>query len=114
MRKLLLRSFYRIYQSVFKMAMPFLPWRRPVLLEGAGSIKKLPGLLEELKIKNVLIVTDSTLMKLGLLDNLIKELGINGCKLVLMLVFSTSLHILFILCFTYFQPILKHKNKIPI
>lgn len=80
MRKLLLRSFYRIYQSVFKMAMPFLPWRRPVLLEGAGSIKKLPGLLEELKIKNVLIVTDSTLMKLGLLDNLIKELGINGCK----------------------------------
>lgn len=80
MKNLILSSYYRAYQTVFKLAMPLLPWRKPVLLEGPGSVKKVPGLLEELKIKNVLIVTDSTLMKLGLLEGLIRELGVNGCK----------------------------------
>ncbi|MCL6259826.1 iron-containing alcohol dehydrogenase [Aquiflexum sp. TKW24L] len=80
MKNLLLSSYYRIYQTGFKLAMPLLPWRKPVLLEGPGCVKKVPSLLEELKIKNVLIVTDSTLMKLGLLDNLIRTLGVNGCK----------------------------------
>jgi alcohol dehydrogenase len=82
MKKIILSSYYRLYQTIFKLAMPVLPWRKPVLLEGPGSVKKVPNLLEELKIKNVLIVTDGTLMKLGLLDNLIKELGANGCKYV--------------------------------
>lgn len=80
MKKLILSSYYRLYQVSFKLAMPLLPWRKPVVLEGPGSVKKVPELLEKLKIKNVLIVTDGTLMKLGLLENLIKELGINGCK----------------------------------
>lgn len=80
MRKLFLIPCYRLYQTAFKLAMPLLPWRKPVLLEGPGSVKKVPGLLEELGIRSVLIVTDSTLMKLGLLDGLISELGANGCK----------------------------------
>jgi alcohol dehydrogenase class IV len=80
MKKLMLSAYYRLYQIIFKLAMPFLPWRKPELVEGAGSVKKLPRLLEDLRIKSVLIVTDRTLMKLGLLDNLIGELGVNGCQ----------------------------------
>jgi alcohol dehydrogenase len=80
MKKLMLSAYYRLYQIIFKLAMPFLPWRKPELVEGAGSVKKLPWLLEDLRIKSVLIVTDRTLMKLGLLDNLIGELGVNGCQ----------------------------------
>jgi alcohol dehydrogenase len=80
MKKFLLSTYYRLYQASFKLAMPLLPWRKPVVMEGPGSVKKVPDLLQRLKIKNVLIVTDSTLMKLGLLDNLITELGVNGCQ----------------------------------
>ncbi|MCR9015846.1 iron-containing alcohol dehydrogenase [Aquiflexum gelatinilyticum] len=80
MRKTILTLYYRLYQASFKLAMPLLPWRKPVVLEGAGCVKNVPDLLQQLKIKNVLIVTDSTLMKLGLLDNLITELGVNGCQ----------------------------------
>lgn len=80
MKRFFLKCGYRLYQSAFKLAMPLLPWRKPVLLEGSGSVKKVPGLLEDLGIRSVLIVTDSTLMKLGLLDGLIAELGVNGCK----------------------------------
>lgn len=72
--------YYRIYQNGFKLAMPLLPWRKPILLEGPGSIKKVPEILGNLKIKNVLIVTDAMLMKLGLLDGLLKALDESGCK----------------------------------
>jgi len=72
--------YYRIYQNGFKLAMPLLPWRKPILLEGPGSIKKVPEILGNLKIKNVLIVTDAMLMKLGLLDGLLKAFDVSGCK----------------------------------
>ena len=69
------KIYYRIYQTGFKLAMPLLPWRKPELLEGQGSIKRVPEILSKLKINNVLIVTDAMLVKLGLLDSLLKALG---------------------------------------
>ncbi|HSR40040.1 MAG TPA: iron-containing alcohol dehydrogenase, partial [Phnomibacter sp.] len=80
MEKLVKRSYYRLYQNIFKLAMPLLPWRKPELLEGKGSIKRVPEILEKLHIQNVLIVTDAMLMKLGLLDGLLKALDDKGCK----------------------------------
>jgi alcohol dehydrogenase class IV len=74
------RIYYRAFQAAFRLVMPFLPWRKPELLEGAGSIKCLPELLSRLKINNVLIVTDAMLTKLGLLDGLIKALDDTGCQ----------------------------------
>jgi len=47
-----------------------LPWRKPELLEGAGSIDKLPALIKQRGINTVLLVTDSTIMSLGLTDEL--------------------------------------------
>lgn len=80
MSHLLLSAYYRTYQTGFKLAMPLLPWRKPVLLEGPGSTKKIPRLLQDLKIDTVLIVTDEVLMKLGLLDGLIAGLAESGCN----------------------------------
>jgi alcohol dehydrogenase class IV len=74
------RLFYRIYQVGFKLAMPLLPWRKPQLITGAGSLKKIPDILKNLGINNILIVTDAMLMKLGLLDNLLKALDASNCK----------------------------------
>lgn len=73
------RIYYRIYQNAFKLAMPLLPWRKPELLEGAGSIKRVPEILTTLKIDRVLIVTDEMLVQLGLLDGLRKALDATGC-----------------------------------
>ena len=74
------KIYYRVYQNAFKLAMPLLPWRKPELLEGAGSIRRVPEVLNKLQINNVLIVTDAMLMQLGLLDSLIKALEENKCQ----------------------------------
>lgn len=60
--------------------MPLLPWRKPTLLEGVGSVRRIPEVLKDLHISNVLIVTDAMLMKLGLLDGLLQALDKSGCK----------------------------------
>jgi alcohol dehydrogenase class IV len=73
------KTYYRIYQMAFKLTMPLLPWRKPELLEGPESIKRVPEILIKLKINNVLIVTDAMLVKLGLLDSLLKALDDSGC-----------------------------------
>ena len=54
--------------------MNFIPWGMPKTLEGPGSVKKLPKWIKKKRIKNVLIVTDSVLMSLGLLDGMIEAL----------------------------------------
>jgi len=73
-------AYYRIYQTGFKLTMPLLPWRKPKLLEGMGSVKRIPEILNELNISNVLIVTDAILVKLGLLAGLLEALDASGCK----------------------------------
>lgn len=64
------KIWYRIFQSVFSAAQAFIPQRSPKLLEGAGSIKRLPEFIRSKNIDKVLIVTDSVLSKIGLLDSL--------------------------------------------
>ena len=76
----LTHSFYRAYQSVYKVAMGALDWTPPELLQGAGAIKKLPALVKKQGVKNVLIVTDKGLMSLHLLDSLFEGLESEGIK----------------------------------
>lgn len=52
------KCWYRIYQSVFKVAMCLMDWSSPELLEGAGSILKLPQFIKSKGINKVLVVTD--------------------------------------------------------
>ena len=76
----LTHSFYRAYQSVYKVAMGALDWTPPELLQSAGAIKKLPALVKKQGVSNVLIVTDKGLMGLHLLDSLFEGLDSEGIK----------------------------------
>lgn len=74
------KLYCRVYQGVFRIAAHFLPWRRPELLQGEGSLEKLPGFMQEKGLDNVLIVTDEGLMSLGLLDGMVAGFEAVGIK----------------------------------
>ena len=66
-----------------KIGMYLLPWSMPKVIEGEGSIRKLPSLIKEKGFKKVLIVTDKTLVGLHLLDGLFASLKDEGIEYVL-------------------------------
>ena len=47
------KIWYRIYQRVFKVAMCFMDWSEPQLLEGAGSVLKLPEFIKSKGVNKV-------------------------------------------------------------
>lgn len=55
----------------------------PIILDGPGSVRKLPGVIKEKKINKVLVVTDPGLMSLNLLSSLFEELDKAGVSYVL-------------------------------
>lgn len=69
------KLYYRAFQIALRIASYFLPWRQPQLLEGAGSLDKLPAFIRSKGIGNVLIVTDRGLIALGLIDGLLSGLS---------------------------------------
>lgn len=77
------KAWCRTYQGVFKILIPMLPYRKPELIEGVDSVKKLPAKIKELGYDSVLIVTDSVLMSLGLVDGLIEGLKAENIKVSL-------------------------------
>ena len=76
------KCWYRIYQRVFKVAMCFMDWSAPQLLEGAGSVLRLPELIKSKGVKKVLVVTDKGLIALHLLDPLFVKLDEVGIAYV--------------------------------
>ena len=63
-----LKALYcRIFQTCFKIAIPFLPYRTPKRLE---NVQVLPKVLKNNGIKRVLIITDKSINSLGLTDSL--------------------------------------------
>ncbi|MBR5516701.1 MAG: iron-containing alcohol dehydrogenase [Firmicutes bacterium] len=74
------KAYCRIYQGVFKVGMYFIPWGMPKTLEGPGSVKKLPKWIKKKRFNNVLVVTDSVLMSLGLLDGMLKAMDDIGME----------------------------------
>lgn len=70
------KIYCRAFQTVFRIAIPVLPYRKPQTLDGLRSI---PGILKEKKANSVLLVTDENLRKLGLtkrLEEFLAEAGI--------------------------------------
>ena len=55
------KCYYRLYQNVLKIAMCFMSWKEPELLEGEGAVLRLPAFIKDKGIKKVLIVTDKGL-----------------------------------------------------
>ena len=64
------KAWYRVFQFFFNIAQYLIGRHSPELLEGAGSIKRLPEFVKSKGVNKVLIVTDEVLYKIGLLDSL--------------------------------------------
>ncbi|KAF0819910.1 alcohol dehydrogenase [Bacillus sp. ZZV12-4809] len=67
-------AYCRIYQKTYKLLSPFLPWREPELIEGPNSLDRLPDIIKQKEISRILIVTDSGITALGLMDGLLLSL----------------------------------------
>lgn len=65
----------RIFQTVFKLAIPLLPYRSPMVLD---AVDQIPGVLQERGIERVLLVTDGFLHISGKLEPLKKALAENN------------------------------------
>ena len=61
------KIYCRVYQWIFKIAMPLLPYRKPETLESVLDIK---NILKMNYLKSALIVTDKGIRNLGLVDSL--------------------------------------------
>ena len=71
------RIYCRLYQTVFKVFMPFLPYREPAVLMSYDDIIRI---LDENGYDNVLLVTGKNIRKLGLTENLENALKNNGIE----------------------------------
>ncbi|HAQ57253.1 MAG TPA: alcohol dehydrogenase [Acholeplasmatales bacterium] len=69
----LYRLWCRTYQTVFKIAWPFIALREPTLLSGPGSLQKLPEIVKTKGLDRILLVTDRGLVKAGLVAPLIER-----------------------------------------
>lgn len=76
------KIYAKIYQSVFKIGMYFIPWGMPKTLEGAGCLAKLPAFIKEKGFSKVLVVTDKVLMELGLLNKMFESMDECGVEYV--------------------------------
>lgn len=66
------KLYCRAFQTALKIAIPFLPYRKPEIV---GSVKALPDIIRKKKGDNVLIITDAGIRSLGLTARLEKVLS---------------------------------------
>ncbi len=69
----------RIYQTVFKLAIPILPYRRPERLKDYAEVVKV---LKGHEVDSVIIVTDAGLRKTGIIDDFMKGFDQSDIKIV--------------------------------
>lgn len=72
----------RVYQNVFRLVSYLLPFRKPILIEGQGSLSKLPDVVSSNGIHNIIIVTDRVIVSLGLIDSLLEGFKNKGIQYV--------------------------------
>lgn len=68
---ILFKIYCRTYQLCFKLALPILPYRDPKIIDKISNIK---DVIKENKKQKPIIVTDKTISKLGLANDLFKSL----------------------------------------
>ncbi len=64
----------RIFQFFFFKGAYLLWWRKPELIEGDGSLARLPGFVKNKGIDNIMVVTDRGLVEIGLVQPLLQGL----------------------------------------
>lgn len=73
------KAYCRTFQTAFKIAMPFLPYREPKILKSENDVA---GVLKKKNISTVLLVTDKGLSGLGLTKSLENTLSQNNIKVI--------------------------------
>lgn len=71
------RIYCRIYQTILKLSLPFLPYRQPKILKTDDDVVKV---LQENKINQILLVTDKSIRSLSLTRSLETKLTESGIK----------------------------------
>ena len=71
------KAYCRTFQTGLKIALPFLPYRKPKI---TGSVKSLPEVIRKKKCTKALIITDAGIRKLGLTGRLEKALADNDIQ----------------------------------
>lgn len=71
------KAYCRIFQGVFRLALPILPYKDPKIKR---SIADIPSVIAEKKLKRPLIVTDASLYSLGAVQPLIDALEKSGVE----------------------------------
>ncbi len=61
----------RVYQKVMWVALWFLPWRKPELLQFDNGVEGLPAYIEKMGLKKVLLVSDEFFKNQGFCDKLV-------------------------------------------
>ena len=79
-KPMLYTAYCRVFQACMKIGNYFVGYRMPEYIEGPGSIRRLPALILEKGVKNVLVVTDNGLMKLGLPNGMLSSMEEAGIK----------------------------------
>ncbi len=73
------KTYCRTFQAAFRLAMPFMPYREPEIL---NSVTEIEPLLKKLDVKSVLLVTDKMLRQFGATAKLEKVLAEADIKCV--------------------------------
>ena len=73
------KAYCRIFQAAFRLAMPFMPYREPEIL---NSVDEIPILLAKQGISAVLLVTSKTVSRSSTVSNLKQYLADNNIKCV--------------------------------
>jgi alcohol dehydrogenase class IV len=73
----------RLYQAGFRVGSNFLPWRKPEVIEGVNSVLKLPAMIRSKGLDHILIVTDSGIAKIGLMNGLLNALENEGIHYII-------------------------------
>lgn len=73
----------RIYMAIFKVVTALMPFKWPRMFEGTGSSLDLIRHMADEGHRNVLLVTDAVLVKLGVLEKMKAELETQGVKYVI-------------------------------
>ena len=68
------KVYYRTFQFCMGWGMYFIPWFEPEIIDGPDCIKKLPDAIKEKKFTRVLVVSDTVLMGLKMLEPLFEAL----------------------------------------
>lgn len=74
------RAYCRIFQFCFKVAIPVLPYYNPKIL---NKVEDIPEILKQEHIKKVLLVTDKSIKKLGITNNLENKLKENNIAVII-------------------------------